>query len=74
VTARGYCHDLDRFRRWIEEHRAAIPLGRITAVDLINYRQHLVRDERLQATTINRATLRGAEGWLRRGSTLRSIC
>jgi site-specific recombinase XerD len=54
VTARGYRHDLDRFRRWIEEHGGAILLGRITAVDLINYRQHLVRAERLQATTINR--------------------
>lgn len=54
VTVRGYRHDLDRFRRWIEEHGGAILLGRITAVDLINYRQHLVRAERLQATTINR--------------------
>lgn len=54
VTARGYRHDLDRFRRWIEEHRGAIPLDQITGVDLINYRQHLVRSERLQATTINR--------------------
>jgi hypothetical protein len=31
VTTRGYRHDLDRFRRWIEEHRGAIPLGQITA-------------------------------------------
>ena len=58
VTARGYRHDLDRFRQWIDGRRGAassgIPLSRITAVDLINYRQHLVRAERLEATTINR--------------------
>jgi site-specific recombinase XerD len=58
VTARGYRHDLDRFREWIEQSQgtvgSAIALARITAVDLINYRQHLVRVERLQATTINR--------------------
>ena len=58
VTARGYRHDLDRFRQWLEHRRGAagegVPLGRITAVDLINYRQHLVRVERLAATTINR--------------------
>ena len=58
VTARGYRHDLDRFREWIEQSHGtvgrAIALARITAVDLINYRQHLVRVERRQATTINR--------------------
>jgi site-specific recombinase XerD len=58
VTARGYRHDLDRFRGWIENSPGAaasgVPLSRITAVDLINYRQHLVRVERLEATTINR--------------------
>jgi integrase/recombinase XerC len=58
VTAHGYRHDLDRFRQWIEHSRGAagdgVPLSRLTAVDLINYRQHLVRVERLQATTINR--------------------
>jgi integrase/recombinase XerC len=58
VTARGYRHDLDRFREWFEQSRGGapkgVPLSRITAVDLINYRQHLVRAERLEATTINR--------------------
>ena len=58
VTVRGYRHDLDRFRQWMEHCRGAagdgVPLGRITAVDLINYRKHLVRVERLEATTINR--------------------
>ena len=58
VTGRGYRHDLDRFRAWLEEKHGArggvVPVAGITAVDLINYRQHLVRAERLQATTINR--------------------
>jgi integrase/recombinase XerC len=58
VTARGYRHDLERFRAWIEQSRGTpsgtLPIVRITAVDLINYRQHLVRTQRLEATTINR--------------------
>jgi hypothetical protein len=58
VTGRGYRHDLDRIRAWLEEKRGArggmVPVAGITAVDLINYRQHLVHAERLQATTINR--------------------
>jgi site-specific recombinase XerD len=51
VTARGYRHDLDRFRQWIEHSRRAasvgVPLARITAAELIHYRQHLVQVERL---------------------------
>jgi hypothetical protein len=43
VTARGYLHDLGRFRGWLEgEAGAKSPdLRRVTAVDLVNYRQHL---------------------------------
>src|SRR5581483_9663332 len=69
VTARGYRHDLDRFRAWIEQSRGAadgtVPIARITAVELINYRQHLVRTERLEATTINRKiqALKKLFGW-----------
>lgn len=63
VTARGYGHDLERFRAWMEQNGSlkepsasnrTVPLDHITAVDLINYRHHLIRAERLQATTINR--------------------
>ena len=53
ATARGYRHDLDRFRSWIAP-AGSVPFGRITAVDLVNYRQQLVRTERLEATTVNR--------------------
>jgi site-specific recombinase XerD len=56
VTARGYLHDLGRFRGWLEGEASAKPrdLRRVTAVDLANYRQNLLRTERLQAATINR--------------------
>jgi site-specific recombinase XerD len=58
VTVRDYLHDLKRFRAWIEEsrgrHRREISLRRLTTVQLINYRQHLLRVERLKAATINR--------------------
>ena len=57
ITARGYLHDLGRFRGWLEGEAGAKPrdLRRITAVDLVNYRQNLLRTERLQAATINRS-------------------
>lgn len=56
VTARGYLHDLGRFRGWLEGEAGAKPrdLRRVTTVDLVNYRQNLLRTERLQAATINR--------------------
>src|SRR5664279_6173319 len=56
VTARGYLHDLSKFRGWLEGEADAKPrdLRRVTTVDLVNYRQHLLRTERLQAATINR--------------------
>jgi site-specific recombinase XerD len=56
VTARGYLHDLGKFRGWLEREAGAQPrdLRLVTAVDLVNYRQHLLRIERLKAATINR--------------------
>jgi integrase/recombinase XerC len=78
VTARGYRHDLDRFRQWMEHGGGAagdgVPLGRITAVDLINYRQHLVRVERLEATTINRKVqaLKRLFRWAREGGQVKT--
>src|SRR5262245_8395622 len=48
ATQRGYAGDLRRFRRWIEETRGArTALGRLNTVDLVNYRQHLIRSEKL---------------------------
>ena len=56
VTARGYLHDLGKFRAWLEAEPGAKPrdIRRLTAVDLVNYRQCLLRTERLQAATVNR--------------------
>lgn len=78
ATARGYRHDLGRFRRWMEQSRGEagrpIALGAITAVDLINYRQHLVRVERLEATTINRKVqaIKKLFRWAREGGRIKS--
>jgi integrase/recombinase XerC len=56
VTARGYLHDLGKFRGWLEAEPGTKPrdIRRLTAVDLVNYRQCLLRTERLQAATVNR--------------------
>ncbi|HEV2498739.1 MAG TPA: tyrosine-type recombinase/integrase [Terriglobia bacterium] len=55
ATRRGYAGDLRRFRCWIEETRGArAALGRLDTVDLINYRQHLIRSEKLRAASVNR--------------------
>ena len=56
ATVRGYLHDLGRLRGWLEGEAGgkSRDLRRITAVDLVNYRQHLLGSERLQAVTINR--------------------
>jgi integrase/recombinase XerC len=74
VTVRGYRHDLERFRRWIEADRVAVPLASITAVDLINYRQHLIGTERLQATTVNRKiqALKKLFGWARQSGRVKT--
>src|ERR1017187_9107879 len=67
ITARGYLHDLGKFRAWQEGEAGAKPrdLRRVTAVDLVNYRQNLLRTERLQAATINRKlqAIRKLFGW-----------
>ena len=58
VTVRDYLHDLARFRSWIEEcrrgQRREIALRRLTTVQLVHYRQHLLGVERLKATAVNR--------------------
>jgi site-specific recombinase XerD len=80
VTVRDYLHDLGRFRVWIGEGQGGVKtsreplLGRMTAVDLVNYRQHLLRVERLKATTINRKiqALKKLFGWARQKGYLKS--
>lgn len=66
ATRRGYAADLRLFRRWIEETRSTtVALRRISAVDLANYRQHLLRSEKLRAASVNRKVqaLKKFFGW-----------
>jgi site-specific recombinase XerD len=54
-TVSGYRHDLETFLRWYSESRAATAvLGDLSTVDLINFRQHLVKVQRLKPATVNR--------------------
>ena len=65
-TRRGYAADLGRFRAWIEDSGGeAVGLRRITAIDLANYRQHLIRSEKLRAASVNRKVqaLKKFFGW-----------
>jgi site-specific recombinase XerD len=55
ATRRGYAADLSRFRAWIEDTRGeSVALRRISAVDLTDYRQHLIRSQKLRAASVNR--------------------
>jgi site-specific recombinase XerD len=66
ATRRGYAADLGRFRAWIEDGRdQAVALRQINAVDLSNYRQHLIRSEKLRAASVNRRVqaLKKFFGW-----------
>ena len=49
ATCRGYAADLGRFRAWVEDGRGeGVALRKIGALDLANYRQHLIRTEKLR--------------------------
>lgn len=55
ATCRGYAADLGRFRAWVEDGRGeGVALRKIGALDLANYRQHLIRTEKLRAASVNR--------------------
>lgn len=73
ATRRGYAADLGRFRAWIEDGRGAgVALRRINAVDLTNYRQYLMRSEKLRAASVNRKVqaLKKFFGWAERKKLL----
>ncbi|MGH9402118.1 MAG: tyrosine-type recombinase/integrase [Terriglobia bacterium] len=75
ATRRGYAGDLGRFRRWIEETRGArAALGRVNTVDLVNYRQHLIRSEKLRASSVNRKVqaLKKFFAWAQQQKIIRS--
>jgi hypothetical protein len=58
ATVRGYRYDLERFLRWFSQAKgAASRLEKLSMLDLINYRQHLVNVEALKATTVTELVL-----------------
>jgi integrase/recombinase XerC len=55
ATLRGYRYDLQQFLRWFSQAKGFSPrLEKLSILDLINYRQHLVTVEGLKPATINR--------------------
>lgn len=54
-TVDGYRQDLELFQRWLEGvHGEAVSLEKLSAIDIISYREHLVKAERRKPATINR--------------------
>jgi site-specific recombinase XerD len=55
ATVRGYRYDLRLFLRWFN-HAKGSParFEKLSAIDLINYRQHLLKVEGLRPATVNR--------------------
>src|SRR4051794_2616316 len=49
VTVRGYKSDLGVFAAWYKNH----PIEKLTASDLIHFRQHLSRDRALKPASVN---------------------
>jgi integrase/recombinase XerD len=53
-TVSGYHQNVQAFLRWYQGSRGSdLRLGALQAIDLINYRQHLVVVERLRPATVN---------------------
>lgn len=53
-TVSGYRFDLEKFFQWYQESFGQFDLKKLSALDLINYRQFLLNVRGLQPTTINR--------------------
>jgi site-specific recombinase XerD len=55
ATVHGYRYDLRQFLRWfIDAKGSSARFEKLSALDLINYRQHLVKVEGLRPATVNR--------------------
>lgn len=50
LTVRGYARDVELFLQWYAPHK----LEKLTAVDLIHYRQHLTDENGLRPASLNR--------------------
>jgi site-specific recombinase XerD len=55
ATVRGYRYDLEQFLRWFSRVKdSSSRLEKLSILDLINYRQHLVNVAALKPATVNR--------------------
>ncbi len=70
-TVSSYRHDLKMFFRWFEPSRK-VDIAELSAIDLINYRRHMVKDQGLRPATVNRRiqALRSFCRWARREGLL----
>ena len=75
ATVRGYRYDLEQFLRWFSQVKGSSSrLEKLSILDLINYRQHLVNVEALKPATINRRlkALRRFCRWAQQNRLLKS--
>jgi hypothetical protein len=75
ARVRGYRYDLEQFLRWFSQTKgSASRLEKLSILDLINYRQHLVNVEALKAATVNRRlkALRRFCRWAQQNRLLKS--
>jgi len=56
ATVRGYRYDLHQFLRWFNRAKRPARCEKLSALDLINYRQHLVKVEGLRPATVKPPT------------------
>jgi integrase len=55
ATVRSYRYDLRQFLRWLNHAKGpSARFEKLSAIDLINYRQHLLKVEGLRPATVNR--------------------
>jgi site-specific recombinase XerD len=75
ATVRGYRYDLQYFLRWFSQAKGSSSrLEKLSILDLINYRQHLVNVEALKPATVNRRlkALRRFCRWAQQNRLLKS--
>jgi len=75
ATVRGYRYDLRQFLRWFNHAKgSSARFEKLAVLDLINYRQHLVKVEGLRPATVNRRleALRRFCRWAQQSKRLRT--
>src|SRR6516162_310971 len=74
ATVRGYRYDLRHFLCWFNRAIGPARFEKLSALDLINYRQHLIKVEGLRPATVNRRleALRRFCRWAQQSRRLRT--